>query len=80
MSKKQIQKELLKKGIIANVDYIRNEPTPTGYAKGWDIIFSDESYDKLMDINFDGVYDSDCINTTEALEYIKTLPNIKQVF
>ena len=75
MSKIKIVRELKKKGLYADIEYIRNEPTPNGYACGWDIIFTDESYDKLKQIGFDGVYESDCLNMSEVIEYLNTLPD-----
>lgn len=75
MSKIKIERELRKKGLIADIEYIRNEPTPTGYASGWDILFTDESYDKLENAGFTGMYESDCLNITEVMEYLNTLPD-----
>ena len=74
MSKKRIELALKKKGLVAEIDYVRNEPTPSGYASGWDISLSEESENKLYAI-YGGYYEPDCRTVKEVLEWVDTLPD-----
>lgn len=77
MTKKAILKALSIKGLCADVDYVRAEPTPSGYASGWDIFLTEESEDKLFAAlqGEDGADAPECRTAKDVLEWIETLPN-----
>ena len=75
MSKKTLQKALEAKGLSADLDYRRSVPTPSGFAKGWDIYLTESSENKLFNADFQGEYTPDCETVGEALAWIETLPS-----
>lgn len=77
MSKIKIERELKKKGLKAELEFVRGDVTPGGYASGWEIELDDESEDKLFDAGFRGDDKPDCRNVTEVLEWIKDLPDCR---
>jgi len=74
MSKREILSVLKNKGLMADVDYQRSVPTPSGYAKGWDIFLTESSENKLFSAGFEGNTEPDCRTTNEVLEWVATLP------
>ena len=52
MSKRQIMAAMKRKNIYPlNVEYQRSCPTPSGYARGWDIELSDSAESYIEQIN-----------------------------
>ena len=74
MSKAKIEKALMAKGLNAEVEFERGACTPSGYAEGWDIIFDEESEDKLFDAGVEDC-DTDFTNSLQALAWIEKLPD-----
>ena len=77
MSKIKILSALKKKGITPqNVEYVRNEPTPSGYAAGWEIELSEyDSETYCEEVN------NDLDTFDEVMEWIESIEiDIKSVF
>jgi len=77
MSKRKILTALKKKNIQAlSIEYKRGCPTPSGYANGWDLEFSEDLETLIYSI------DSECDFSTfiefddlkQVLNWIETLP------
>lgn len=80
MSKRQIEKLLKNKGIVAeNIEFQRSYPVPEGYASGWDIEFSEETEDKVWcadkECNFETFMEFGSLK--EVTDWIEKLPVIK---
>ena len=78
MTKRKILTALKKKNVpVERVEYMRGQPTPSGYASGWDIEVTEETENKLFDAGF-----SDCemineIDTTnEVIEWVESMPEL----
>lgn len=77
MSKTKIEAALRKKGITPEELYFeRSEPTPSGYAHGWTIEFSEETVNALYLVGYEDRLDPDASNTTEMLEWVEGLPDL----
>lgn len=78
MSKRKILSALKKKNIpVVRVEYMRGQPTPSGYANGWDIEITEETENKLFDAGFDDCEQINEIDTTsEVLSWIDTMPTL----
>lgn len=56
MSARKIRSLLKKKGIkVESITFQRSCPVPEGYASGYDLEFSDETVDELVDANFQNI-------------------------
>jgi len=79
MSRRKILAALKKKNIPAErVEYIRGDPTPSGYADGWDIDMSEDTVDKLFEAGFIRCQEDNQVDTTdEAIEWIESMPALK---
>ena len=81
MSKIKIESLLKAKGIKAEtIEYQRSCPTPSGYAKGWDLGFSEKTEDDVWcadrKCNFEMFMEFGELN--EVVEWIKTIPSVKE--
>ncbi len=78
MSKRKILAALKKKNIpVERVQYMRGEPTPSGYANGWDIEITDETVGRLYDAGFSNCSQFNEIDTTEeVIDWISTMPTL----
>ena len=79
MSKRKIESLLKKKGISAErIEYMRGQPTPYGYANGWDIDFSENTENKVFDA---GCSELEChmeFDTAEDVySFIDSLPDLR---
>lgn len=77
MSKKQIEKLLKAKGIQAeSIEYKRSCPTPSGYAKGWDLCFTEKTefdvFDADRECHFMMWMEFDKLN--DVIKWIEKLP------
>ena len=88
MSSDKIKKELVKKGYpVKSVSYSRNTPTPSGFAKGYDIEFVniDDSFVEIEDLVFDFSKDIELSNFMEmddlssVLKWAESLPNLNNL-
>lgn len=88
MSSAEIKKELRKKGYpIKSVRYSRNAPTPSGFAKGYDIEFVDidDSFVEIEDLVFDYNKDIELSSFMEmddldsVLKWAESLPNLNKL-
>lgn len=88
MSSAEIKKELRKKGYpVKSVSYSRNTPTPSGFAKGYDIEFVniEDSFVEIEDLVFDYDKNIDISNSMEmddlgsVLKWVESLPNLNQL-
>jgi len=79
MSKRKILAALKKKNIPSErVEYIRGDPTPSGYANGWDIDLSEDTVNKLFDAGLILCQEYNQIDTTdEAIEWVENMPTLK---
>lgn len=79
MSKRKILAALKKKNIpVERVEYMRGEPTPSGYANGWDIEITEDTEDMLFDAGFSNCGQVNEIDTTaEVIEWIESMPDLK---
>ncbi len=78
MSKRKIERLLKAKGIKADrIEYMRGEPTPSGYANGWDIDFSEETEEEVY---VAGNSELECYmqfdTANDVYEFIEQLPNL----
>jgi hypothetical protein len=77
MSKAKIEAALKKKGITPEELYFeRSEPTPSGYAHGWTIEFSEETVSALYLVGYEDRLDPDASNSKEMLEWVSGLPDL----
>lgn len=78
MSATKIKKLLKAKGIIPErVEYMRSCPTPSGYAKGWDIDFTEEDVNKVFARGYSGINRyMEFGDLAEVLDYIEWLPTL----
>lgn len=88
MSSKQIKLALVKKGYpVESVKYTRNDPTPSGYGKGYDIEFTNvnDSFVKFEDLVFDynpKLEIGPCIefdDLSQVMSWVGSLPNVNQL-
>tara|TARA_X000001388_G_scaffold23413_4_gene15925 strand:+ start:400 stop:684 length:285 start_codon:yes stop_codon:yes gene_type:complete len=88
VSSKKIKSALTKKGFsVQSVEYIRNEPTPTGYGKGYDICFISEkdSFVEFEDLVFGfnpaleiGRY-MQFDDFQQVMSWVNSLPDVNQL-
>lgn len=78
MSKRKILAALKKKNIpVARVEYMRGQPTPSGYANGWDIEITEDTENRLFDAGFSNCEQVNEIDTTdEVIDWISTMPTL----
>ena len=78
MSKRKILSALKKKNIpVERVEYVRGQPTPSGYANGWSIEITEEVENRLFDAGFSDCEQENEIDTTgEVIEWINTMPTL----
>lgn len=78
MSKRKILAALKKKNIpVERVQYMRGEPTPSGYANGWDIEITEDTENRLFDAGFSNCEQLNEIDTTdEVIDWISTMPTL----
>ena len=77
MSKRLILRDLKKKNIIpVSVEYQRSCPTPSGYAKGWDIGFNSDLVDVIyrLDRNCEFTSLMELDDLSSVIDWIKGLP------
>jgi hypothetical protein len=76
MSKRKILAALEKKNIpVERVQYMRGQPTPSGYANGWDIEITEDTENRLLDAGFSNCKQLNEIDTTsEVIDWIGTMP------
>ena len=56
MSRRKIAAILNKKGVkYDRIEYVRSCPTPSGFAKGWDIELHEDEEDRLFGLGCEGV-------------------------
>ena len=79
MSKRKILAALKKKNIpVERVEYMRGEPTPSGYANGWDIEITEDTENRLFDAGFSNCEQVNEIDTTdEVIEWVESMPKLK---
>lgn len=77
MTQRKLLSAFKKKGITPlNIEYVRNTPTPSGYAAGWDIKLSEEDAIKFDEDEFNE-FDS----ANDVFEWIKKLEfDIEEAF
>lgn len=80
MSKRQIERALRAKGLEAEYIMYGQFPTPGEMVGGWDIKLTDDSEDRILnaDSEFDN-FDPDCMNTSEVLAWVRSLPNLSHL-
>ncbi len=78
MSKRKILAALKKRSIpVVRVEYMRGQPTPSGYANGWDIEITEETENKLFDAGFSNCEQVNEIDTTDdVIDWINTMPTL----
>tara|TARA_R110002012_G_scaffold318308_1_gene536364 strand:+ start:16294 stop:16536 length:243 start_codon:yes stop_codon:yes gene_type:complete len=78
MSKRKILAALKKKNIpVERVQYMRREPTPSGYANGWDIEITEDTENRLFDAGFSNCEQLNEIDTTdEVIDWISPMPTL----
>tara|TARA_R110000782_G_C14621329_1_gene393279 strand:- start:43 stop:285 length:243 start_codon:yes stop_codon:yes gene_type:complete len=78
MSKRKILAALKKKNIpVERVKYMRGEPTPSGYANGWDIEITEDTENRLFDAGFSDCAQLNEIDTTdEVIDWISLMPTL----
>lgn len=78
MSKRKILAELKKKNVpTVRVEYMRGQPTPSGYANGWDIEITEETENKLFDAGFSDCEQLNEIDTTdEVISWVNSMPTL----
>lgn len=78
MSKRKILAAFKKKNIpVERVEYMRAEPTPSGYANGWDIEITEDTENRLFDAGFSNCEQLNEIDTTdEVIDWISTMPTL----
>lgn len=82
MSKQQITKALLEKGLTLDEEesnFYRSIPVPEGYVWGWVIFLTEESDRILYSKGYSYDYhDFDFRNTKDVLKWVEELPNCKE--
>ena len=78
MSKRQIQRALKVKGLECSILEYTHQTTPGEVVGGWDVELSPKTEELVAtaDPSFDD-WEPDCFNTTEVLEWIDTLPDVR---
>ena len=78
MSKRKILAALKKRNIpVVRVEYMRGQPTPSGYANGWDIEITEEIVNKLFDAGYSDCEQLNEIDTTdEVIEWVESMPTL----
>lgn len=81
MSKRKILAALKKKGIEpVDIEYVRGDVVPEGYANGWDIEFSEATDIAVWDAGFKRM---ECFmqfdTTQEVLDFVAELPDLSKV-
>lgn len=78
MSKRKILAALKKKNIpVERVEYMRGQPTPSGYANGWDIEITEDTENILFDAGFSNCEQVNEIDTIdEVIEWINSMPTL----
>ncbi|EJS1626312.1 hypothetical protein DDM60_002649 [Vibrio cholerae] len=77
MSKRKIERLLKSKGIIATrIEYERGCPTPSGYANGWTLEFTEETENLVHENGGDLSTDMEFDNLQDVIEFISALPSI----
>lgn len=78
MSKRKILAALKKKNIpVVRVEYMRGQPTPSGYANGWDIEITEDTVNSLFDAGFSNCEQLNEIDTTDdVIDWINTMPTL----
>lgn len=76
MSKKKIEAALRRKGLSCAILEYNYQVTPGEVVGGWEIEL-DERSEELVAVTDPGFNDwePDCFNTSEALEWVASLPN-----
>jgi hypothetical protein len=79
MSRQQIERALRAKYIQWVQLQYGWQCTPGEMVAGWDIILTDECEEEIAsrDPDFDD-WEPGCRNTTEVLEWVETLPNLRE--
>lgn len=76
MSRRKIERALLRKGLTTEVLEYNRQPTPHGMMAGWEIQLDEQSINLAQDYGCDPEdLEPDCENTAEALEWIAGLPD-----
>lgn len=79
MSKVKILRKLKIKGIVPiNVEFIRSEPTPYGYASGWNLEFNEDIEDIIYELSPDTEFSTlmEFGKLSDVTDWIDTLPCI----
>jgi len=78
MSKRKILLAFKNKNIpVERVEYVRGQPTPSGYANGWDIEITEETENKLFNAGFSNCSQLNEIDTTdEVIDWISEMPTL----
>ncbi|EOW9487979.1 hypothetical protein ACOCGL_003445 [Vibrio cholerae] len=77
MSKRKIERLLKSKGITATrIEYERGCPTPSGYANGWTLEFTEETENLVHENGGDLSTDMEFDNLQDVIEFISALPSI----
>ena len=76
MSKRKILSAFKNKNIpVERVEYMRGQPTPNGYANGWDIEITEDTENRLFDAGFSDCSQFNEIDTTdEVIDWIAKMP------
>lgn len=82
MSSRKIRAALERKGYeVKFIEYVRNDPTPSGYARGYDLevewseAIEDTVFDTNPDLEFSQFMQFD--DAASALEWASELPDIR---
>ena len=79
MSKRQIERALRAKGLVCSTLEYNHQVTPGEVVGGWEIELSESTAVAVFIHNpdFDD-WEPDCRNTAEVIEWIETLPNLRE--
>lgn len=76
MSRRKIERALLRKGLSAEIIEYNRQPTPHGMMAGWEIQLDDQSVDLALEYGCEPEdLEPDCENVSEALDWIARLPD-----
>lgn len=78
MSKRQIERALKAKGIECAELWYGHAVSPGEMVGGWEIVLSEDSVAKVRDVDPDFDEFPDCFNAAEVLEWVETLPNLRE--
>ena len=80
MSKRKILLELKGKGIpVVSVEYLRGQPTPYGYANGWNVVITEDTQNRLFSKGF---FNCAGINErgemSDVIKWVDSMPSLKE--